>query len=432
MLPRTNELQYGLSVGGRVLKMLVIAAAAGGATFVSPSNHSVLAGTCLASGQPLSTTAAGVLGNNRSSAPSVDGNGGLVAFESDATNFGSTNAVRNIWVKDVCSGALTLATQSTSGVEANGSSYAASIDAAGDTVVFDSFANNLAAGGTLHEQVYAHRLDTGATTLVSDTALGKQGNRNCTAPVISPDGRYVTFQSASTNFGGSTAGNWNIYVKDMTTGALKVVTNTSTGNSLFPWISAGGGFVSFYSSANFGQATSFEQVYRHDMTTGQTLLVSAAAGSPGNGNSTLPSMSADGRYVVFDTAATNLVSGSSGRQVILHDVSVGTNTLVSHSPSNGPGNAGSGVAWIDANGSAVAFVSAATNLVSGVASHSLYLYTLSTGAIQAFITPAPASGPTVDAAGDTLAVTVTPKTTTHSVPGTSAGPGSQVYLERAA
>jgi hypothetical protein len=85
------------------------------------------------------------------------------------------------------------------------------------------------------------------------------------------------------------------------------------------------------------------------------------------------------------------------------------------------------VAWIDDNGAAVAFVSAATNLVSGAAPHSLYLATVGGSTLEAFTTPAPASGPTVDAAGDTLAVTVTPGATSGNR--TQAGPTSQIYLE---
>ena len=390
------------------------------------SGEHARAAACGTSGTAISTTTTGTLGNNRSSAPSIDGNGELVAFESDATNFGTSNGVRNIWVKNVCTGALVLATQSSAGVAANGASYAASIDEAGDTVVYDSFATNLAAGATKHEQVYAHNLGTGVTTLVSDTALGVQGNRNSNAPIISPDGGYVAFESEATNFGGSTSGDFNIYVKDLASGALTVVTNESTGNSKFPWISSGGSYVSFYSNADFGWGAGVDQVYQANLATAQVSLVSEAAGVPGNAGSTLPSMDADGRYIVFDSLATNITDAAK-TQVILHDQVTGTNTVLSRSSSGVAGTAGSGVAWIDDNGAAVAFVSAATNLVSGAAPHSLYLATVGGSTLEVFTTPAPASGPTVDAAGDTLAVTVTPGATSGNR--TQAGPTSQIYLE---
>jgi hypothetical protein len=388
-----------------------------------PAVH-VHGAACGTSGAPISTTSTGTLGNNRSSAPSIDANGQLVAFESDATNFGASNGVRNIWIKYICTGELILATQSTTGAAANAASYAASIDSAGDTVVYDSFATNLTTGATKHEQVFAHNLDTGVTTLVSDTALGTQGNRNSNAPIISPDGGYVVFESEATNFGGSTSGDFNIYVKDLASGALTVVTNASTGNSKFPWISSDGTYVSFYSDADFGWGAGVDQVYQASVSTEQISLVSETAGSPGNGNSTLPSMDATGRYVVFDSIASNL-TGARKNQAVLHDEVTGTNTLLSRTNAGVAGNAGSGVAWIDDDGTAVAFVSAATNLVSGTAAHSLYLATLG-GGLEAFTTPAPASGPTVDAAADMLAVTVTPGATSGL---TRAGPASQIYLE---
>jgi len=389
----------------------------------TPMAH-VRAAACGTSGAPISTTATGTPGNNRSSAPSMDGDGQLVAFESDATNFGASNGVRNIWVKNLCSGALILATQSSTGIPANGASYAASIDSAGDTVVYDSFATNLTAIPTKHEQVFAHNLGTGVTTLVSASVLGTEGNRNSNAPIISPDGGYVVFESEATNFGGSTSGDFNIYVKDLASGALSVVTNESTGNSKFPWISTNGSYVSFYSDADFGWGGGVDQVYQENLSTHQINLASEAAGVPGAGNSTLPSMDASGRYVVFDSLARNL-TGAGKNQVVLHDEISGTNTLLSRTSTGVAGNAGSGVAWIDGDGTAVAFVSSATNLVTGGVAHSLYLAMLG-GGLEAFTTPASASGPTVDAAADALAVTVTPASTSRF---TQAGPTSQIYLE---
>jgi len=233
------------------------------------------------------------------------------------------------------------------------------------------------------------------------------------------------FESEATNFGGSTSGVFNIYVKDLSSGALSVVTNESTGSSKFPWISLDGSYVSFYSSADFGWGAGIDQVYQANLASHQISLVSESGGVAGTGNSTLPSMDASGRYIVFDSLARNL-TGSSRSQAVLHDELNGSNSILSSTSGGIPGNAGSGVAWIDDNGTAVAFVSAATNLVSGTAAHSLYLATFG-GGLEAFTTPAAASGPTVDAAADVLAVTVTPASTVRNL--TQAGPTSQVYLE---
>src|SRR5262249_13665717 len=107
------------------------------------------------------------------------------------------------------------------------------------------------------------------------------------------------------------------------------------------------------------------QIYVHDQATGATTCVSVSgSGAPGNGNSVTPRLSADGRFVVFGSSATNLGGCASGVQVYVHDRATGAATCVSVRDSGVPGNNTSAGPTLSADGRAVAFVSSATNLVT--------------------------------------------------------------------
>jgi len=207
-----------------------------------------------------------VEGNSASSNPSISGNGWYVAFESDATNIvaGDTNGVRDIFVRDVRdtqSGATTRVSVANDGAQSDGGSWSASISADGRYVVFYSSATNLVNGDTNgYDDVFLHDTQTGETTRVSVSTGGTEGNGLSHSPSISFDGRYVAFQSLATN----------------------LVANGHSGS----------------------------EVFLRDTVNNTTILLSVAEdGAPGDGGSENPSISADGRYVVFQSGATNLVAG---------------------------------------------------------------------------------------------------------------------------
>jgi hypothetical protein len=125
---------------------------------------------------------------------------------------------------------------------------------------------------------------------------------------------------------------------------------------------------------------------------GATSLISKDSGATaGNGNSSTPSISGDGRFVAFMSLATNLVASVSGQQIYLHDRNTGvngTNSLVSHdnNGSSVQGNGASSVPSISSNGQVVTFVSLATNLLSpapAVAGQQVYSHDRSIGATGA-------------------------------------------------
>lgn len=148
-----------------------------------------------------------------------------------------------------------------------------------------------------------------------------------------------------------------------------------------PAISNDGRFIGFASLAsNLVSGISGSQIYIHDRQTNLTSLVSRnSSGTPADPAATTssPSISGNGRFIAFVSNATNLVAGASGFQIYLRDTQTGVTSLVSKDVSTGnPASAGSinGSPSISGNGRFIAYVSDATNLVSGITGQQVYLY----------------------------------------------------------
>ena len=314
--------------------------------------------------------------------PSISADGRYVAFSSVATNLvlGDTNDVCDVFVHDRQTGQTTRVSVASDGTQGNGESHSGSsaISADGRYVAFSSVATNLVPDGTNGaKDVFVHDRQTGQTTRVSVASDGTQGNSISFDPSISADGRYVTFVSWASNLiSGDTNGCNDIFVHDRQTGQttrVSVASDGTQGNnvSFYPSISADGRYVAFYSDASNlvpDGTNGAKDVFVHDRQTGQTTRVSVASdGTQGNDNSFDPSISADGRYVAFVSYASNLVSGDTngGVHVFVHDRQTGQNTRVSVASDGTQGNSVSLDPSISADGRYVAFSSVATNLVLG-------------------------------------------------------------------
>ena len=274
-----------------------------------------------------------------------------------------------------------------------GASSAASISADGRFIVFVSTATNLVPNVT-GQQVYLHDRQTspafpnGKTTLVSKDGAGNPASAGGSilsnaSPTISADGRYVAFVSNATNLDPlvPVGSGLQIYLHDRQTSQTSLVSKASDGTagtggiSSAPSISADGNFVAFVSNAtNLVTSISItgQQIYLHDTQNRQTTLVSKdASGSPASIPgfpsipNTSPRISADGRYIAFVSTATNLVSGVTGQQIYLHDRQTSQTSLIS---KDSLGNAGTGgissAPSVSTDGRFVVFVSTATNLVN--------------------------------------------------------------------
>lgn len=217
------------------------------------------------------------------------------------------------------------------------------------------------------------------TRRVSVSSNGAEGNELSFRPALSGDGRFVAFVSFAPGIVPGVDNGPQVYVRDRATGHTTCVSVNSygePGNAPNSWdgppcISADGRYVVFQSYAsNLAPAgNEFGHIYRHDRVTGQTIRVSvSSAGSPGNDYSWTCCVSADGRFVAFTSWATNFAPGDSlgTRDVFLRDCDTGLTTLVDVSLSGGPGNGQCyGIPSISETGRFVAFSSYATNLVAG-------------------------------------------------------------------
>jgi len=206
------------------------------------------------------------------------------------------------------------------GTQGNGLSQASSLSADGRYVVFQSVANNLVLSDTNNNaDIFVHDRQSLSTILVSVASDGTQGNSFSTTPSISADGRYVSFGSNASNLvSGDTNDLTDVFVHDLQTSATTLVSVASDGTqgrdiSQTSSISADGRYVFFNSSATnlvSGDTNGFTDVFVHDRQTSVTTLVSVATdGTQGGGASSGVFVSADGRYVAFHSEATNFVSG---------------------------------------------------------------------------------------------------------------------------
>jgi Tol biopolymer transport system component len=328
----------------------------------------------------VSRDSAGVEGNGYSDSPSISADGRYVAFQSSATNLvsGDTNGAYDVFVRDRTAGTTTRISKSSAGVEGNGYSDSPSISSDGRYVAFQSSATNLVSGDTNGmDDIFVRDRQTGTTYLVSRDSSGVEGDGHSDSPSISADGRYVAFYSGSTNLvTGDTNGAWDIFVRDRQTGTTTRVSRSSAGvegdgYSSNPSISADGRYVTFESLATnlvSGDTNGKRDIFVRDRQTGTTTRVSkTSVGVEGDGHSLNPSISADGGYVTFDSGSTNLVSGDTNGawDIFVRDRQTGTTTLVSRSSAGLEGDGSSFYPSISADGRYVKFESTATNLVLG-------------------------------------------------------------------
>ena len=259
--------------------------------------------------------------------PALSENGSMIAFVSGATNLaaGDTNGKADVFLRDRTQGTTTLISRGLSGAPADSDSTAASISPEGDAVAYSSNATNLVPGDTNgHSDIFLYDAGTGNTTRISVDSQGNEANGDSTiAPfgAVSSKGNYVVFSSQADNLvPGDTNGHADIFLYNRQTGTLKRISVSDTGqqangDSWDAKITKDGLFVTFTSKADNltpGVKAGTTNVYRYDITRRRIALVNATRfGLAGNADATSPSISDDGRYVAFASAATDLVPNKS-------------------------------------------------------------------------------------------------------------------------
>jgi hypothetical protein len=324
-----------------------------------------------------STSAQGVKGNGHSVTAYLSRSGNRVAFSSEATNLHPDDSTPDldVYVKVISTGALILASTSDSGVKGNGDSGVGSISADGRTVAFWSEATNLdPADPDTTGDVYVKNLVTGDIALASTSDAGVKGNGEVGETSLSANGTRVGFSSDATNLDpADTDDRSDVYVKDLATGNLMLVSVPEEGakaqtHSLGPSLSTDGTLVAFYSRARNlhpGDTDTWHDVFVKDLTTGGISLASATAeGRDANFESTHPSISADGLRVAFESWADNLSEedGDDWYDVYVKDLCAGELLLASTTDSGEKGNSHSQRPVLSTLGTWTTFSSIATNL----------------------------------------------------------------------
>jgi len=277
-------------------------------------------------------------------------------------------------------GTTELVSMGLDGGPSGGDSYDPTISGNGRYVVFQSDAQNLATPSSTNYQVFRRDRKNETTSLISVNQTGDGGGNGYSGQAnITPDGRYVVFMSISTDLvSTSISSNYQVFLRDITGGTTTLVSKNFVGNaggagqSDYPRISDDHLFVAFASQAPdlISPATSGLQVFVRNLNAGTTELASIADAVPdagvtyGNNSSYNPDISGDGRYVVFQSSATNLVSpASSGPQIFVRDLQNDVTTLVSVNHDGLVGASGS-IPRISSNGRYVTFTSGAPDLLA--------------------------------------------------------------------
>ncbi len=269
---------------------------------------------------------------------------------------------------------------------ADDQSFDVAISPDGRFVAFDSDADNLSGAnddGVLN--TYVRDLATETTTLISRQSAASGGagaDGESDSPAITPDGRFIAFNSAATNLSGGLNTVRNVYLRDLEAETTTLVSRQSTADggagaderAFFPSISADGRFVAFDSFATNlspDAVGGVRNVYVRDLATETTTLVSRRSASEGGAggadDSEIAAISADGRFVSFASDADNLSGDDNNAfgNIYVRDLVAETTTLVSRQSAGDGGAGGDEVSFsasISADGGLVAFESRADNL----------------------------------------------------------------------
>ena len=326
----------------------------------------------------VSVDSSGNEANAGSYEPFISADGRYVVFDSIATNLiaGDTNNFQDVFVHDRQTGQTTRVSVDSSANEANEASFEPSLSFDGRYVLFGSFASNLVAGDANNiYDVFVHDRQTGQTTRISVDSSGNEANaHNFHGNAISSTGRFVAFASDASNLvPGDTNAKTDIFVHDLATGSTARVSVNSSGGqvnnlSYYPSISADGRYITFQSLVGGDAINNPWDIIVHDRLTGKTSRVSVSStGAQGNATSSRPTISADGRFVAFSSAASNLVSGDTNGKldIFVHDRLTRKTVRVNYTPTLQQGDDHSYAPFISLRGPYIAFESLATNLVAG-------------------------------------------------------------------
>lgn len=353
----------------------------------------------------LSENADGVPANAPSTNPVFSPDGRHVAFETAASNLieGDGNRVVDIYVRVLKTGRIVRASVGPRGEEAVSSAFFGSTDAAfapdGRSIVFASDAANFVPGAPLGSvSLYLKDLYSGTMRLVSTSTRGAPANGDSTRPVISRDGRIVAFMSTAANLDPKPGdGEAALFVKDLGRGragraSLPAAAGAPRTEVSFahpdPSVFSKGGRAILFSARLADPAGERPEmhVYLRDLYSGALTRISeTAAGTPGDGPSRNAFLSPDGKWVAFDSHASNFVAGDTNNRQdgFMRNLGTGEIRRVTTAAAGAQINGASTIGGFTPDGTAVVFASNGDHIVPGVAAGgkwNVYLKDLATGA----------------------------------------------------
>jgi WD40 repeat protein len=328
--------------------------------------------------QLVSVSTTGTQGNDNSGQPAISADGRYVSFNSQASNLVSSGAGGQIFVRDLVNGTTQVASSDSSGT-ARGAGGESAISAEGRYVTFVSNSSSLVSGTTItHSSIFLKDMQTGTVKLLSATSGGNGGDADSFEVSMSCEGRFVSFVSFANDLNTTITNNpskstQNVFIADTLNGTLSNITDSvAQGSSMgYPFMTCNGNYVSFTSNATnlvAGDTNSQFDAFVYDRinnTFGRANV--SSSGAQANDYTQTPVVSNDGRYVAFESTATNLVSGDTNGtdDIFLHDMQSGTTELITQNSGGTIGNGYSSGPVISSDGRYVVYDSGSTNLVSG-------------------------------------------------------------------
>ncbi len=335
--------------------------------------------------QRVSVSRTGDQGNDYSGAPSISADGRFVAFESKADNLvlRDTNRKRDVFVRDRHTNSTERVSLQEGGRQRTRSSGTPSISPDGWFCAFTTLVTKCIKIGRSvtvcfdENDVLVYDRRTGRTEPVNVAPTGDPGTGGSWLPSLSAGGQYVAFCSDSSNLTPDDPhGDWDVFVRDRHADGMQMVSSASKGRYSYHWmgdaqIAADGQSVVFASDSTdlvSADTNGKWDVFVYDRQTGQTERVSlSSTREQADHQSAGPAISADGRFVAFQSLASNLVPGDTNRKqdIFVHDRRTRQTARISLSSTGEQANDGCRYPAISGNGQFVVFESYATNLVPG-------------------------------------------------------------------